>query len=571
MDLLKTGEQLPELPEKNSQESGQDCQDTVIKQDSRALAGFALGTSFAVATLLALWDSIALMPSSESILSWLIRVLGIWVSALILWFVGFLAVLHIMRLITRGVILKPGGVRLWRFGRLIDADSIKAIGIEPQHLFSRIFRLQPIAHRLVIYREKKAGGRLIPQHIPSFLFDPGEFNQFFDTLCKWKFDTEPDSQDVLVGPPRELARLKRAYNRFAWQRRLIAAIIAVGLLMLLGRRTMTNYNYACANKEFKQGHYQEARDRYHLVLRFDPAFPFAWNNLGNTEFNLGNMEAAKECWEKALLLKPDFVEAKVSLAYYYLGKRQFEKAQHLLERALRLAPRMNEALVNMAVVEMQLGHTGKAVKTAHLVLSQDPDNALAACVIAQGRLRLGKPEAALKLIESMEKRSRAGAQLNKSVFCVLVKAEVYMANGDLKSAAQLYNTVLKLQPDRADALTSLSQIKSRQGDYQSADDLLYRACKRNPDNPWPFVVRGNLQLKLGDHQFAAKLLNQATGMKNQDARSYAAEAKLALKLGKLSLSRDLAERSLKIEPETAEAKTVIEKIKKNALPEKTRH
>lgn len=529
----------------------------LYKFDPKALVKLAQGTSVVIATLLAIPDSVALIPVAASPISWLLKVVAVWVSALILWFVGYLCVLHIVCWLTEGVRLGNDGIRLWRFGRLISWQSIVAVSVETQVMFSRIFSMTPPAKRLTLYIQRHPGGRLAPQAIPSFLFLANEFEALVQAIASKTFGSSPQSQDVLLAHVPDLPRLKGLYRILRWARMMVSVVIAIGLMAFLARKATVNYFYNTANKSFKQGNYSLAQRDYELVTSIDPFFAVAWQNLGGTEFHLGNMERACQCWEKALSLKPDLVEAKVSLAFIYIHSREFDKARNLLDRAIKLAPRNTAALTNLADLDMRLGHTREAVQTARLVLTVEQNNPLATCLIAQGKLRQGRAREALEILTTAK---GGGVLTDRAAFCRLVEGEVRLALGQVEEAQHLFEQVLEQLPENTDALIDLAKVGIAQHDWGRADELLERACKIAKANPWTWIVRSNLSLRTGDKEKSKSYLARAVELTGQDAGSLAASARLALDLGQRSEAKELAGRAVKLEPVTPEAIAVLETI-----------
>ncbi|MBI4533076.1 MAG: tetratricopeptide repeat protein [Candidatus Melainabacteria bacterium] len=528
---------------------------STFKWNSQALAKLAQTTSVVVATLLAVPDAIALIPGSPSAISWGLRVLRVWVVALILWYVGFLTVLNVVRFLSKGIEVSTSGIKLWRFGKRIPWEHIVAVAVETQAVFSRVFCLTPPARKLTLFMKRKHGKGLIPQYIASFFFQRAEFETLVSTISQTRFDIALTSSDGLICPAEDLSRLKTIYTLAHWQRLALSLVIALSLSFFLGRKAVVNYLYSSANKEFNQGHYLAAKEGYSKVTSLDPAFAVAWHNLAGAEFRLGNFAKAQEYWQRALLLKPDLVESKVSLSYLYIKQRQFVKAQDLLEHALRLAPKNTAALVNLADLNIRLGHTREGIKIARAVLTQDPANCLANCLLAEGQMQLGRAKEAAELLTRVSLGSRAD---NSHTFCTLVLGEVQLALGQTAEAGRLFDKVLKSSPDNVDALLDLGKLRAAEGKLQEADDLFLKASQVDALNPWTYLERSRIQLSMLDQDFATKLLDKAIDIPTQDARSLALAAGLSLKLGKREQAANLAKQSLFLEPLTPEAISVLE-------------
>lgn len=426
----------------------------LLEYQPRALARLAQSTAVVVATLLTIPDAIALMPGSETPTGWLLKVIGIWIIALVLWYVSFLGLLYLIRFIAGGVGLNESGVRLWRWGKLIPWDCLEAVEVEPQQRFARLFCL-PDVQRLTLYVRRKAGGKIAPQVVPSYLFAPEDFAALIQAICGRAFAIEPDQANVLISRQVDQSELSKLARVMRWQRLVLTVIIAFSLCLYLGRKTIVNYKYALANKEFKAGNYAQAAQGFRYVLMLDPAFAVGWHNLAGAEFQLGQVDEAREHWQRALFLKPDLVDAKVSLSFLYMKARQFNKANELLESGLRFAPRNSGVLVNMADLNLRVGNPNKALHYAHLVLSEQPNNELAICLVARARLQMGKAQDAWQWLSAHRKP-------NANPFCKLVAGEIQLKLGHLREAEQLFREVLKVDPKNADALQYLQTVEQLQ-------------------------------------------------------------------------------------------------------------
>lgn len=529
---------------------------------SQALAMLAQATAIIVGTLLAVPDAIALVPNSQTPIAWLLRLLGVWLSAVILWFVAFLGILHIVRFLSGGVSTDLLGIKLWRFGRKISWTSIAAISCEPQKVFSFLAGYRPPASRLVIYIEK--GKALAPREIPSFWFSNEEFSKLYQTICQMTFDFQPQSQNALVTQPSKLLRLKRTTKVRHAQRFLLTLVITFGLVFWLGRKACVNYTYAAGNREFKQGNLAKAKTKYELATKLDPAFAVAWNNLAGAEFRLGQIDKAKAHWELALSLKPDLVEAKVSLAYLALKEREFARAKALLDRARKLDPWNLEALINSAELNMREGHVREAVRYARQALTKDPHNKLATCLLAQGRLRLGSAKAALAILDRKSDLHHASSATTSAEdqFCQLVRAETYLALSQTNEAEALYAKVLAANHLNVDALLGLASVYIIKGQAEQAEPLLDQSGRLAPENPWVWLTRARLHLSRNDKDACLLAITYATAKPGQDTNSFAEAARLSLVLGKTKQAIYLSEQALKIEPSNLQAQSVLQSASK---------
>jgi tetratricopeptide (TPR) repeat protein len=537
--------------------------EALVTYDSGAVARVASGTAVAIATLLSAPDAVALLPSSESVIGWFLRLLCIWLSAMVLWFAGYLSLMYLIAWLTKGVFVRADGIKLWRFGKPVPWQHVLAIGVEPQHLFSICFGLKPPARRLTLFVQNSPDGPVAPHSIPSIFFSEDKFTSLTTAVSNKVFGFAPDSQAVLLAPVSCLPLLKPSYKVLHWARIALSIVVACSLVSFLARKAVVNYFYNSGNCSLRAGQLESARQEYTTVTKLDPYFAVAWQNLGITEFRLGHVDTAQSCWQKALALKPDLVESKVSLAYLYINRRDFKKARDQLDRALRLAPGNVAALVDLADLQLRQGQTGQSVRTARMALSFDPDCKLALCLIARGRLRAGQAADAWTLLEG--RKAKGG--LESEPYCLLVKGEIAFALGRRTESRQLIKRVLEEEPGNSAALQDLAQLDMADKDWRQAEDLLVKAHELAAREPGPLLSLSELYLLQKNRGKSAEILAQAIALAGDDASALTRAARLSLDLARDEQARRLAERALQIESSDPECRQLLDKLSGKAAPQ----
>ncbi|HEY9679759.1 MAG TPA: tetratricopeptide repeat protein [Drouetiella sp.] len=547
----------------------------IYKLNSKAMTQLAVGSCVVIASLLAIPDGIALIPRSTDLVSWVLGVIGVWLSAAVLWFVGFLGILHCVAFLVRGVEVDESGVRLCRLARPIEWNHIDAVAMEPQLLFSKLFSLTPVARKMTIFerkKAKKAGGEphLVPHHLPSFLFAPEEFEKLLGDITSHKFDLSPNAPDVIVAEQASFPKLKKIYGAMVWQRVGLSLLITFGLFNLLGRKAAVNYEYNSGNKAFEARNFALAERQYYKATLADPSFPAAWNNLANVEFIQGKFAAAEKHWNKAMFLKPDFVEAKVSLAYFALQKRDFDRAKFLIESALQLAPTNAAALVSRADYAMRVGHIQDGISDARAVLTDDPKRThsnrfTAVCILAQGKLRQGHPEEAKKILDEMAPVADPLAHDGRNItYRLIVSSQVDRALGKLDDAQKAMTAALKRADESVDVKIEAANVATARKDYDRASTLLTQCEKLMPSNPWIYIARAQLVFAQTG-KIDRELLEKARSCPNQDAPALGEVAELYLKDHDPTSAKFCAVQATQIESNTPSALEVLHKeVVKNA-------
>jgi tetratricopeptide (TPR) repeat protein len=564
---------------------------------SKAMTQLAHGTCVVIASLLAIPDGIALIPQSTDLVSWILKVIGVWLSAAVLWFVGFLGILHCVAFLVRGVEVNCDGVRLWRLARPIPWQKIDAVAMEPQFLFSKIFSLTPVAKKLTIFERKNSWRKgsephLVPHHVPSFLFAPADFERLLADITSEKFHIVPTSSDVVVADHSSFGRLKSVYGMLGWQRIALSILITFGLVSLLGRKAVVNYQYNSGNKAMRLKDYATARSRYETASIVDPTFAAAWNNLANAEFLLGDYLNAEKHWQRALFYKPDFVEAKISLANIALRKRDFDAARDYIDSALNLAPLNAAAIVTRADYAMHIGRVHDAVSDAREVLSDDPNRTgdmrfTAACILAQGRLRQKHLDEAQKILNEYAPVKDPTVRDGRNITLrLLVSSELNRALNKPEAAKVAIEAAIKRSPQSEELLIEKARVQIALSDLKGAATTLDAAQKLNAQDPWIYITRSQYltgndlktrQLKTSDLKTSASkrsdlnsdqsirdYLKSALDCPNQDAESLAQIAKLYEQSGDMDSAREAATRATKIESNTPLALTILRRFTRYA-------
>lgn len=456
----------------------------LLRSAPTAMLRLALGSACTIATLLCIPDGAAILPDTENFGVWLVRITGLWLSAYFLWTLGFLAILYLVRTLTRGIELKDDGFKLWRFGRLVKWDCVRAISCEAQPFFSKAFCLTPVVHRLIIYCAKpsKSVGKpekIVPHSIPSFQFTAEEFQSLLVFVSERCFGIQPSGAHLLLIDDSAKGQLKKSYEQGRTLRVAMSAFILISLVAFLSRRAVVNFNFNKANHEYRQERYQAALTYYRTATTFDPTFAPAWDRLARTEYRLNLVDEAEKDWLKAIQMKPDFVESKIGLATISLKKHEYSKARQLLTSALRLSPTSIAAYLSLSDLYIREYQYTSAIDILRQLVESNESNGRARGLLARAYLRSGQIEEAKHQLESKTKHKPDS--VSDTAFLSLVAAEVAIADGHVDNAelslkrlsAPFKNGVI---PD--DLLLDWIALRSVQSDDLAVENLVRSAKKR---------------------------------------------------------------------------------------------
>ena len=538
--------------------------------DRQAIALLGIRTSSVVATILSIPDAIALIPGSTTFTAWILAIVGCWITALVLWFVFFVGFLNAIRLITGGIKVGPAGIKLWRFGRLLSRDSIIAVSIEDEGIFSRLFSFDRNVKRLTIFThvESKSAflrAMVVPHYVASFYYSETDFKDLCRSIAKYRFSLDISDRPILLTPQAEIPPLRKAHQVMRWQRVLVSIVITLSVGMFLGRKAVVFYSYNEGQKAYRLKDFARAEQRFMTAVSIEKGFAPAWHGLASSEFHLGKVAEAQLHWKEALKWKPDYVEAKVSLAYMDLQQRKFEDAEKLINSALALAPANPTALLNRADLNLRTGHILEATQDARLVVAQtetppaDRDVFMATCLLAQAKLLQGKPAEAAEMLAPLpvtEARLGMGENLT---YRLIVGSQIALALGQTNKAERLARLAVT-RGATLDSLLQMAEVEIARKDYEVAQSIVERCQTMMPTNPWVYITASEINIERDRIEQACSNLQGALKCEPLDALTLTRIANLYERAGRADQAISAAKSAMKLEPASQMAKAILDKL-----------
>lgn len=153
-----------------------------------------------------------------------------------------------------------------------------------------------------------------------------------------------------------------------------------------------------------------------------------------------------------------------------------------------------------------LGRQGRHEQCQSLLMQlrdEAPDDPVLLFKLAQLKLRVGEPDAAIALINALT------GPVAESVPTLVLKAQCLMTLRSLDAAAKLFDRVLKLDADNAMAYAGLARAALLNDDVRGAADLALRAIELDTQLPAAHHTLGHALLGLG-RRAEARLAWQAS-------------------------------------------------------------
>ena len=123
------------------------------------------------------------------------------------------------------------------------------------------------------------------------------------------------------------------------------------------------------------GKNEEAIKKLEKLLKINPDFALAHNDLGVLHYSLGDKDEALECYEKATRLEPNNAIFQKNLAdFYYVEMGRIENALEIYAKVLSEEPADVDCLMAAGHISETLGRTDDAVIFYDRVLDIEPWN-----------------------------------------------------------------------------------------------------------------------------------------------------------------------------------------------------
>lgn len=210
----------------------------------------------------------------------------------------------------------------------------------------------------------------------------------------------------------------------------------------------------------------EAQLAYKKAIEIKPDFLAAHTSLIALLFQQKNYVLAESQLEYLKKFLPNHPQTKLFEGQLAFHKQDFKLAKEFTQQVLQVAPSNVQALQLAGVVEYQLGAYSLAESYLAQVVKVAPDLLLPRRVLIQTYLRSGNPQKALPLVQYLVDKEDLDSDVLSTV------GEVYLQNGDVKSAEIYFAKASASAPTDARKKTTLALTHLMSGQVDTAVDEL---------------------------------------------------------------------------------------------------
>jgi tetratricopeptide (TPR) repeat protein len=256
--------------------------------------------------------------------------------------------------------------------------------------------------------------------------------------------------------------------------------------------------------------FDAARDAYERLLKLDPNFEPALNNLAFIYCeSLGQPEKAYDLAKKARNLAPDEPNAADTLGWILFRRGDYPGALPLIQEAAEKSPLEPGVQYHLGMANYYLGREEPARLAFEKAIAAAADSPVKADAARRLAVLEIDPEKAGKALET-DLAVRTRKQGNDPMLISRL-GRVQERDGDPAGAAASYESALKISPKFTPAMMSLADLYS--GELKNPDrarELIKSVHELLPNDIQTTWKVARLAFQTGDYAWAATLLEEAS-------------------------------------------------------------
>ena len=306
-----------------------------------------------------------------------------------------------------------------------------------------------------------------------------------------------------------------------------------------GENAPVTWYVALGQIETERGNLEQARRYYIIAVQLFPDTTAAYNNLGHVLLKLNRIDEADAVFRAALTLDKTLASAAFGRGEVAVKRGELAVARRFYEQAIQKAP--HEPIFHKAFADVleKLGNTEKA-NAARLRYKQT----LAEVYRLQAQKFIEKQQGqpALALLQKALAADEGYMPALKDY------AYVQMQIGELASAKQTYQRMLKLEPNSRQALLNLGIIEAKLGNQTEAESHYLTLIQHEPDFMSTYSHLANLREASGDLKGAENALTMGIQHQPAWAPGYWWRGQIYQKRGESSKAETDFRRAIKLAP-----------------------
>jgi choline-sulfatase len=264
-----------------------------------------------------------------------------------------------------------------------------------------------------------------------------------------------------------------------------------------------------------EGRVPQAIEVLRASVRENPGMFDAWVKLGELLSESGRDEEAaaayRQALDRSLVFLPDI---SVALGFVELRRLRFDEAERLARVSLATVPsKAHELLAHIALARGNIPAAESEAASAAASRNPQPSAIL---VLAEVKLRAGKPAEALLVVEKAQAASRE-KRLGAIYNLEFLRGDALARMDRLEDAEAAFRAEIAAFPAHAQAYASLAVIRFMKRDRPGLDRQLNEMVRANP-SPRSYLLAASTLESLGEKERAAAFRNRGKALNHAAPR-----------------------------------------------------
>lgn len=312
----------------------------------------------------------------------------------------------------------------------------------------------------------------------------------------------------------------------------------------------------------RQGRFQaaeadltRARDRRAELNMRQQALLLA--TLAETQLARGATKDARASQKALAQIAPNAPATALISARIAMADQDYATAVAELQRLLTALPRAAGARIMLGAALFAQGNLNQAESQLARAVQDSPENLQARKLLAQVRLRLRQPEAALQALTPVEGPGDGDSDVDA------LMGLAHLQLGDASAAAKFLERGAQLRPDDPGSVGNLNLAAAyyaQRGDFERARSYLGKALALKPDDESTLLTAARLEFATGNLSAANARLEGIIAAHPQNTVARLALAELAVRTGDLPAAARSLEAVRKQDPKAIRPRLALARV-----------
>jgi len=262
-------------------------------------------------------------------------------------------------------------------------------------------------------------------------------------------------------------------------------------------------------------------------------------------FANGDFREAEIEYKNALQIDSTVAEASGQLGLIYFEQGRHRLALPFLSQATQIDPNNTKFLGPLLSIQSQIKPPEELWKTAKDLLAKDPNNQYALSSLQSSALKLGRPDEARSILESL-------ASEGDSAGATTALAMLDASSGNLDAAMVILERAIQIDPSYSLAHLAKGNLLWAKQDLEAAEESFSAASAGPGGKPNIILAHAQFKLQTGNQQDATDMLERITTDYPDFVPGLMASARLNFIAGSTDDALELTKRAEQLDPMSPE-------------------